>query len=148
MCAYRRTHIRKICSYNTRMRSSNSSELHFTCNMQSTNFVQPIWNYEHNFPLNCMTQDPITVTHSLTHTCYAGWHIGRRQRYSTPFCFGPASEQYLRYGGGSWGPLLQFDARCSCIFPLVSSEGLCGRCCLALFSSHVLDNCIYSKFWH
>ena len=31
--------------------------------------------------------------HSLTHARYAGWHVGQRQRYSTPVCSGPASEQ-------------------------------------------------------
>ena len=31
--------------------------------------------------------------HSLTHAHYAGWHVGQQQRYSTPVCFGPASEQ-------------------------------------------------------
>jgi len=52
------------------------------------------------------------LTHSLTHARYAGWHVEWRQRYSTPVCFGSASEQSLRYGGGSCAALLQFDARC------------------------------------
>ena len=36
-------------------------------------------------------------THSLTHARYAGWHVERRQRYSTPVCFGTASEEFIFY---------------------------------------------------
>ena len=80
--------------------------------------------------------------HSLTHAHYAGWHVGQQQRYPTPACSRPVSEWYPRCDGGFWVPLPQFNARCTWVtlvsaYLLVSSEGLCGRCCLALFSSHV-----------
>ena len=38
---------------------------------------------------------------ALTHARYAGWHVGQQQRYSTPVCSGPASEQSPRCDGAS-----------------------------------------------
>ena len=58
-----------------------------------------------------MSKDKYTLT--LTHSCYAGWHVGQRQRYLALVCSEPASEWSPRCDGGSWAPLLQFDARCS-----------------------------------
>ena len=91
-------------------------------------------------------------TNSLTHAHYAGSHVGQQQRYPTPVCSGPVSERSRRSNGGSWVPLLQFDARCSWVAlvsasPLLSSEGLCGRCRLALFSSHVRSISIALAWW-
>ena len=40
-------------------------------------------------------------THSLTHARYVGWHVGQQQRYPTPVCSGPVSEQSPRCDGGS-----------------------------------------------
>ena len=38
---------------------------------------------------------------SLTNARYAGWHVGKQQRYPTPVCSGPASERSPRCDGGS-----------------------------------------------
>ena len=57
-----------------------------------------------------------------------------------------------RCDGGSCVSFPQFDARCSWVTIvsaslLVSSEGLCGGCCLALFSSHVRSNSMTFASW-
>ena len=44
---------------------------------------------------------PKSNSRSLTHACYAGWHVGQQQRYSNPVCSGPASEQSPMCDGGS-----------------------------------------------
>ena len=78
---------------------------------------------------------------SPTHSCLLyQLVVGQQQRYPTPVCSGPASECSPRCDRGSWAPLLEFNCRCSWIVlvsasPLLSSEGLCRRCCLTLFSS-------------
>ena len=94
---------------------------------------------------------PVLMTHSLTHAC---WHERQQQRYPTPVCSEPASEWSPRCDGGSWTPLLQFDARCSWVTlvsasPLASREELYSRCCLAFLSSHVQSiSMAFACWWY
>ena len=92
-------------------------------------------------------QEPMTlirciVTHSLTHGCYAGWHVGQQQSYPTPVCSRPVSECSPRCNGG--GSLLQFDARYPWIAlvpasPLVSHVKGCAGNVAWLSSHHMSD---------
>ena len=86
-------------------------------------------------------------TPNTQYSCYcAGW----QQRYPTPVCSGPASEQSPRCDGGSWAPLLQFNIMCSWVV-LVSTpiwcpvKGCAGG--VAWLSSHVQSISITLAWW-
>ena len=95
------------------------------------------WSGDKRKPLLTAAWSSIYIIHpiALTHAYCASWHVGQHIRYHV--CSGPASEWPSRCDGGSWTPLLQFDTRCSWVTlvsasPLVSSEGLCERCCRSI----------------